>query len=232
MPRFYSSRRRVRSNYTAPRRRTLASRRNYSMMARKRNYLRRVNQRKPIEVNYIDLASASYGCNTTGSLTLIATIAQGAAQTQRIGRKIRFKSIQVRGFVSSDTTTAFTTASWFLVYDKRPTGTLPAITDVLDSASANSLTNTQNVGRFQIIKRKNYSLCGNTGTAGQQTAKTAYYVDEFIKFSKASVFKAAGTGAIGDIEQGALYLVTVGSTAAGTSDAIANLTFRTRFWDV
>ena len=41
-------------------------------------------------------------------------------------------------------------------------------------------------------------------------------------------FKAAGTGAIGDIEEGALYLVTVGNTAAGTAAAALAASFRMR----
>ena len=40
------------------------------------------------------------------------------------------------------------------------------------------------------------------------------------------VYKAAGTGAIGDIEEGALYLVTVGQVAAGTAAAAMRVAFR------
>ena len=50
--------------------------------------------------------------------------------------------------------------------------------------------------------------------------------------SKPVVYKAAGTGAIGDIEEGALYLVTIGQVAAGTAAAAARLAFRLRFLDV
>ena len=49
---------------------------------------------------------------------------------------------------------------------------------------------------------------------------------------KPVVYKAAGTGAIGDIEEGALYLVTVGQVAAGTAAAAMRVAFRLRFLDV
>ena len=42
------------------------------------------------------------------------------------------------------------------------------------------------------------------GTAGQQTDKSSIVVDEFLSLrSPPCAYKAAGTGAIGDIEQGA-----------------------------
>jgi hypothetical protein len=46
------------------------------------------------------------------------------------------------------------------------------------------------------------------------------------------VYKAATTGAINDIEEGALYLVTVGNIAAGTAAANTSSAFRLRFKDV
>lgn len=203
-------------------------RRSRLMLSRRTGLVRRIGQ----EVNFVDTAAATYDMNTTGTIALLATIAQGAAQTQRIGRKILLKSIQVRGEAHSDSTTVTATGSWMIVYDKRPTGSLPAITDILVSANSKSFTNSVNVGRFQIIARKNYSFAGNNTTAGQQDSKTIYFVDKFIKLSKRMVFKAAGTGAIGDIEQGALYFVTVGNTGASTDDAKVTVGFRTRFYDI
>ena len=46
------------------------------------------------------------------------------------------------------------------------------------------------------------------------------------------VYKAAATGAIGDIEQGALYCITVGNNTAGTGGATGFMGFRLRFLDV
>lgn len=203
-------------------------RRGQMMLSRRTGLVRRVGQ----EVNFVDTAVISYNMNTTGTIALLATIAQGAAQTQRIGRKILLKSIQVRGVVTADSTTLTTKGTWFIVYDKRPTGSLPAITDILVTANSRSMTNSVNVGRFQIICRKDYSIVGNNTTAGQQDSKCHYSVEKFIKLNKRMTFKDAGTGVIGDIEQGALYIVSVGDVAAGTADAAAVLGFRTRYYDI
>lgn len=74
-----------------------------------------------------------------------------------------------------------------------------------------------------------------TGTIAteQVTDNTAQSCDFFLSLrGLPGIFKAAGTGAIADIEEGAIYLVTVGMNAAGNTAAQANLAFRTRFYDV
>lgn len=192
----------------------------------------KLTRRKGQEVNFKDTAQATFAMNTTGTIALLTTIAQGAAQTERIGRKISLKSIQVRGRAFSNATTLTTAGAWMIVYDRRPTGTLPAITDILVAADSRAFTNSVNVGRFAIIAREDYAFTGNNLTAAQQTDNSIQVVNKFYKMKgKPMVFKAAATGAIGDIEQGALYAVSVGSSAASTADADVELAFRTRFWD-
>jgi len=190
-------------------------------------------QRKLIgqrESGYVDLASSSYACDTTGTITLIATIAQGTSVQQRVGKKVMLKSMQMRGLASAGTAATINDIAYLIVYDRRPTGSLPAITDILSSASSRAQNNDDNTGRFRILKRKDIVLVGNSTTP--TTGRESINQDWFLKLNKPEVFKAAGTGAIGDIEEGAMYLVTVGSVAAGTGAATLTCTIRTRFVDV
>jgi len=182
------------------------------------------------ETNYVDLVVATYAMDTTGSITLIATVAQGASVSQRIGKKIRWESIQCRGLATSNATTAIADGAWLLVYDKRPTGSLPAITDILITANSNALNNDNNSGRFQILRRLNYVFTGNSTTPA--TGKEAYDVSEFVNVKRPCIFKSAATGAIGDIEEGALYLVTVGNQAAGAAACKVDVAFRVRYRDM
>ena len=123
-----------------------------------------------------------------------------------------------------------------IIYDKRPTGALPTITDILVSAASNSMNNDANAGRFQIVKRMD-ELLGNRSFTGAvanalvdcSAAEADWWID--LK-NRPVTYKAAGTGAIGDIEEGALYLVTIGSTAAGTAAAELGANFRLRFQDI
>lgn len=188
------------------------------------------------ETGFVDLGAASYNIDTTGTITLIPTIAQGASVNQRVGKKILLKSLQCRGFAVNGSTATINDSAIIFVYDKRPTGALPAITDVLVSANSQSLNNDANSGRFSIVKRLDFMMIGpQTGTIAteQLTDSTGVSCDFYLDLRKrACTFKAAGTGAIGDIEEGALYMITVGQVAAGTGAASATLSFRTRFIDV
>lgn len=183
------------------------------------------------ETGYVDLALQTYNCDTTGTITLIATIAQGASVNQRVGKKILLKSLQCRGSVRNGTTATLNDVAVLIVYDRRPTGSLPAITDILDTATSRSFNNDANSGRFKILKRSDFVLSGIPATTNGDGPSCNF--DWFLKLhSLPETFKAAGTGAIGDIEEGALYLVTVGNVAAGTAAAEAFVGFRTRFVDI
>lgn len=184
---------------------------------------------KSSEVGYLDTANATYACDTTGSITLLNAVPQGASVSQRVGKKIMGKSIQMRGLMSTGTTTTFADSAWMLVYDRRPTSALPAITDVLKSISPAAFNNDDNAGRFKILRRVDALLSGNTATPA--TGNEVRDVDEYVKCPYPTVYKAVGTGAIGDIEEGAIYLVTVGSNVAGTTAISLTTAIRYRFMD-
>lgn len=183
------------------------------------------------ESGFVDLANAAYAADTTGTITLIATVPQGASVNQRVGKKIIWKSLQIKGNVQAGTATTIADAVLLIVYDRRPTGSLPSITDVLVSANSSAFNNDANSGRFRIVRRFSNTLTGNSTTPA--TGMESVDMDEFVSLKGLQgVFKAAGTGAIGDIEEGALYAITVGSVAAGTTAAVVAVAYRTRFIDV
>ena len=185
------------------------------------------------EKGYLDIASATYALDTTGSVTLLNAVPQGAAVTQRVGKKVLMKGLQFRGVMQNGSSATANDVAFMIVYDKRPTGALPTITDILVSASATSMNNDANAGRFSILKRADEVLIGNLTAPANYTDVAFLGCDYWLDLkSKPTVYKAAGTGAIGDIEEGALYLVTIGGTAAGASAASLIGAFRLRFLDV
>lgn len=194
-------------------------------------YVRVRNVREP---GFVDVAQADYALDTTGSIVQLNVVPQGAGTSQRVGKKIMLKSLQCHGHIHTNQDTEILHTSVLIVYDKRPTGILPAITDVLVTANSNSFNNDVNSGRFSILKRWDDVLIGGDDAVGTpQTSNNAKSSDWFLKLTGLpQVFKAAGTGAIGDIEEGALYLITVGNIAAGVLAGIANLGFRVRYIDV
>lgn len=189
------------------------------------------------ETGYVDLAAATYALDTTGSVTLLNTIAQGAAVTQRVGKKVIMKGLQCRGRLVANADAVINDVAFMIVYDKRPTGALPAITDILVTAGPGSMNNDNNSGRFRILKRSDEILIGGTSLTGvvanTLTEGTAKSCDWWLDLKSApTTYKAAATGAIADIEEGALYLVTIGATAPGTTAAAMTAGFRVRFLDV
>lgn len=179
---------------------------------------------------YSDLAGATYALDTTGSVTLLATVANGTSVTTRIGKKIAWKGLQIRGYALAKSAAVWNDCAVIIVYDRRPRGALPAVTDILDTASSQSMNKDANSGRFQIVRRWDFDLVGNTTTF---ESNTVHSFDQYVDLKgRKCVYEAAGTGAIGDISEGALYLVTVGNQAAGTSAADLNVTCRTRFIDI
>lgn len=200
---------------------------NYSAPPR----FRFVASRSANEPGYVDLASASYAMDTTGSITLLNTVPQGAGTSQRVGKRIQLKSLQCRGSMLANAAVTSTDVAMLIVYDKRPTGALPAITDILVSVSATSFNNDNNSGRFRILKRVDAILTGSA--ANNYTTDSAMNNDWFLPLKGLpQVFKSAGTGAIADIDEGALYLVTVGGSGAGTTAGTLTAAFRLRYIDV
>lgn len=185
------------------------------------------------ETGYVDVASASYAMDTTGTVTLLNTVPQGAAVTQRVGKKIQLNSLQFRGAMQNGSAAAGNDVAFMIVYDKRPTGALPSITDVLNSVAPTAMNNDANAGRFRILKRVDEVLIGNLTAAANYTEAAIKSCDYWLSLKGlTTTYKAAGTGAIADIEKGALYMITVGGTAAGTSAASLFGAFRVRFVDV
>lgn len=183
------------------------------------------------ESGYIDVPVAVYNMDTTGSIALINTVPQGAGTSQRVGKKIALKSLQCRGSWKNGTAAALNDVAMLIVYDKRPTGVLPAITDILVTANSRAFNNDTNSGRFRILKRIDKTMLGTPSTTGPDGAYNDG--DWFLNLrGLPQTFKAAGTGAIGDIEDGAMYVVTVGSAVAGTTAALATLAFRLRYVDI
>lgn len=196
---------------------------------------RRAPMYKPVrgagESNYVDIASANYEMSTTGTITLLNTVAQGVSVSQRVGKKWRMSTLQFRGKWTSGASSTIPDGALLVVYDKRPTGALPAITDVLVSADSKAFNNDVNADRFVIVKRWDKTFAGNTSTPA--TGKEVYGFDHTVNLrNRLVVNKAAGTGAIGDIEQGALYMITVGDTASGAADAQFTGGVRLRFKDI
>lgn len=182
------------------------------------------------ESKHVDLAAATYGFDTTGSIALLHTIAQGNDNNQRIGRQVKLFRLWMRGIAQAKTATTTALCRLIIVYDKETVKALPLVTDVLESANAKAHKNDDNKKRFKFLYDETFVMAGNTTTPA--TGLEAKAIAESIPLGFREVdFAALGTGAIADIIKGGLYVVTVGDTVSGTAACNASIGFRVYFTD-
>lgn len=187
------------------------------------------------DTGYVDTGNAgapiAFAFTTTGTVSLVAGgISQGSSVNQRQGKFINWKSMQIRGKVipSGGAAAGSTTVCTLLiVYDKQPTGVLPAISDILDAINSSAMNKDAASSRFRILKRMDYCV-----VASDASPYRVHRVDEFLDLRmKKCEFRAAGDGLIGDFAYGAIYAVSVGDHGVGANSADGALVFRTRFVD-
>lgn len=172
------------------------------------------------DAKFVDTAVATYALDTTGSITHVSIVPQGDTVNQRNGKAFRCTSCQVRGQINSNSATTVAQWAWAIVWDYHPNKALPAVTDILDSINANSYPKRENNERFKLCRYSHGVVAGNTTTPA--TGREVNEVNEFIKLPKDAIAKcttADTTGVIGNRIEGALYLISMGDTAAGTGAA-------------
>jgi len=179
-------------------------------------------------LGYCDYDMSSVGStlklDTTGSIKLLNDIVAGVTNIDRIGNKIWLKSLQIRGMAYINTTANNVDCFFAIVYDKKPRGALPAISDifygpVVGTAIPHRLNNPDNEARFEILKREDFILT--------KTSDPAITVQFYLKIERPSVYKTDNNGR--NFEEGALYIVTGGDYPPGTSSATLQVNSRVRF---
>lgn len=177
-----------------------------------------------------DTASASYACDTTGSVTLVNGLAEGYTDTTRNGKKVWFVSAHVKGYVVPvDGNTSPQSVTIGLVYDAQPGAALPAVTDIFSASSAVSFRNLSYSSRFTMLSAKTFVIGGLDTTVDQTYSQTpnVKLISMYRTWGFQTIYKGADA-TLGSIARGALYLVTVGSVAAGVG-ATAVLAVRCRY---
>lgn len=180
------------------------------------------------EVNYVD-ANGGGACNSTGLVTHINVIAVNATVNGRTGKMVRMKSIQVKLMVTAGTTGTVATAMHMLILDRKPSGALPLVTDIVNAASPYNFLNDVGSTRFKVLRRWVHSLCGNSTTpaAGSERA----FTEDYLMIPYDAVYDIANTsGVIAQMRENALYILATSDVAAGTAAPNSVCATRVRFY--
>lgn len=186
------------------------------------------------ELKYKDVAnSAAYVFDTTGSVTLLNGIATGDDNTDRDGRQVHNKSIQVVGHVRPvDGSTGAVLCRLMLVWDSQPNGAIATIANILTASTSCANLNLDNRERFTILKDWAYSNGGIDTTATQTYAMspTTTAIKWFIPLGGKKTTYGNTGNTIASINTGALLLVSIGNVVPNAGSLFEGTT-RLRFHD-
>lgn len=185
------------------------------------------------EKKFFDQAVATYQVNTTGSLTCLNCMIRGDDYTERIGRKIQVSSLYIRGYIRHENAVpgVINAQLWRLIVfsDSQPNGTAPGVTDVLMTANPSAQLNPNNRDRFKILKDKQWT---SDGANNQTIGNHAFPIKLFKQLNLQTIFNGTNAGTIADINTGALFMLWIGSEAAGAlTDGNAIVSVRIRYVD-
>jgi len=185
------------------------------------------------ELKYIDIHSAGYAGDTTGSVTALNLLAVGDDNTSRDGRQVCIKSVQVRGSVfPQDPSTQPTMVRLLLVWDNAVnSGAIATVAQILSAPHSNSFPLIDNANRFTILSDQQFCVGGFSTVATQSYAGSPMILPVSIYKKLNLVTQYSGTtAAIGSIQNGGLLMVTIGDQAAAAGAAFS-LATRVRFTD-
>lgn len=158
------------------------------------------------EMFHVDQA-CSLGSNQSAIFHLTG-IAQGDTTAGRTGNSILLKSLAQNGFmyINASQTTNTRVMLALVVDTQQVSDTTPTIIDIFESGTdPHTLLKVQNLGRFKVLSRKQYTLDSN---AAGNNAKS---IKRFTKFNFHVRYNGTGSG---DIQKNGVYLVMITSESS------------------
>ncbi len=174
----------------------------------------------------------------SGEVTSIFSLAQGAGSDQRIGRKVKIRSVQLRFIVNnlslrSTLPSAPADGLWptrtMLVYDKQANAGLPSYSDIVaDNLGAGdeplAFKNLNNKERF-VILYDNYD-CSEQGDGKKNSSCRSLIsgLDTLTEIQSGAVYRTMDMDCVFGLTNepitGAIYMVTCGGRSSATFEPI------------
>jgi len=177
-----------------------------------------------------------YNFNTTGTLVLLNGIARGDEISERNGREIMMKSIQITMKSAATAGTGLPQAMRALVvYDKQANAAAPTVAQILegglDSRVTTRMRNLENRKRFVILMDEVFTVGPLGVNVGALGADPNHVLKWYKKVHLPVEFNSGDAGTVADITTGSLYLVTVGDKDSGETDGFGYGMCRIRYTD-
>lgn len=163
------------------------------------------------ERKYIDY-SVNGALPATHNYMLLNGLQQGTTPSQRVGRKVQMKSVELSGYVTESSSNQ----GWFymaLIYDIDADGSAFTYQDVYTTApTSGDIRNLNNSDRFKVIKRWKVYLNANSNERSKNAP-----IDFYKKIDLPVEFNGGNAGTVADIQTGSLYLYYTSDDRATTS---------------
>lgn len=208
------------------------------------------------EVKCLDYPRSSVGYDAAGVVTGLNLVQIGSSFFNRIGRRIRMKSVQIFGDIipnpAATATFSAETIRSVIVYDRQTNGAYPALADIFEDTDQNGANTTNELSGINLNNRERFAILMDikhkmpfinvatgvptttvniwpTDGARHEDSDGSFFLDHFRKLKGMEThYKADSTPAvIGDIATGGLYLVTFGVTG----NWVLNFKVRMRYND-
>lgn len=191
--------------------------------------------------------------NTNGLCDVLNLVQEGNGSYNRIGRKIKLRSLRIRGTVKATLAEEAVTGNFYgitgrmvVVWDKSPNGASIPTFDTIFGYTEQDGTEVgvnefaplryDNTSRFSVVRDKCFVLnpVGDNNSGGaQDRMNVSMYIDEFInlKNRETSFNSTANPMTIANISTGALYIYyradynTANTTTLNLSNGIARLRY-------
>lgn len=178
------------------------------------------------ELKSLDVA-VNMAANTTGAVGLLNGLIQGTDFDERVGRQIQMVRLELQLL---DYVTGGTGVDQFhrimVVRDKQANGVALGVTDVLNAANVTSGLNLDNRHRFVVMYDETAYL---NASAEPQSARVLH---RDVNINSLTTYDSGVAGTVADINTNSLYLIVVGSAAAGAEAGSVAGNARLRFYDL
>ncbi len=155
---------------------------------------------------------------TTMESANLNIIAQGNTESQRIGRKVILRRVDVKGVLiiplSADAADTSEVVRLLLVCDKQTNGAAFTATDIWDTDSIRSFNNLANSSRFRVLQSKTFDMNCTAGS-GRGSTDTLAFGENSISFKMGvnlnlpiEFDNSATTGAVTTQRSNSLWLVS------------------------
>lgn len=121
------------------------------------------------ELKFHDQNNSHFNVSNTGLIAAntIVNVAAGTGESQRVGRKIRIKSLHLRYTVTLQQTTTLTDTDdglrVIVYHDKQANGAAAVTTDILETGDYLSFNNLSNKNRFTVLCDKYHDMSSQAG---------------------------------------------------------------------